>query len=178
MAFMLKKLTKREKYAIYALSGAAVLFILIQFIIFPSIDKRKRLKRTLQVKENILSEMTNLKSDYDAVEKRTSLAKVSFENREKGFTLFSFLDRLTGKARIKEYVTYMKPSTTVQKNNSYKISQVEMKFSGLTLEQLTTYLHMVETSNNMVYVKRLSISKTGKQEGFVDAVLQVETVEK
>jgi hypothetical protein len=30
----------------------------------------------------------------------------------------------------------------------------------------------------MVYLKRFSISKTGKQEGFVDAVLQVETVEK
>jgi general secretion pathway protein M len=175
---MLKKRTKREKYAIYALSGAAVLFILIQFIIFPTIDKRKRLKRTLQVKENFLSEMINLRSEYDTVEKKTNLAKASFENREKDFTLFSFLDGLTGKARIKEYVTYMKPSTTVQKNNSYKISQVEMKFKGLTLEQLTTYLHMVETSKNMVNVKRLSISKTGKQEGFVDAVLQVETVEK
>jgi general secretion pathway protein M len=178
MVFMLKKLTKREKYAIYALSGAAVLFILIQFVIFPSIDKRRRLKRTIQVKENLLLEMINLKSDYDAVEKRTSLAKVNFENREKDFTLFSFLDSLTGKARIKEYVTYMKPSTTVQKNNSYKISQVEMKFKGLTLEQLTTYLHMVETSKNMVRIERLSISKTGKQEGFVDAVLQVEAVEK
>ena len=175
---MIKKLTKREKYAIYALSGAVLLFILFQFIIFPSIDKRKRLKRTLQIKENILLEMMTLKSDYDAIEKRTNLAKVRFENREKGFTLFSFLDRLTGKARIKEYVTYMKPSTTVQKNNSYKISQVEMKFKGLTLQQLTTYLHMVETSKNMVYIKRLSISKTGKQVGFVDAVLQVETVEK
>jgi len=177
---MIKKLikTKREKYAIYALSGAILLFILIQFIVFPSIDKRKRLKRTLQVKEDVLLEMITLKSDYDAIEKRTNLAKVRFENREKGFTLFSFLDRLTGKARIKEYVTYMKPSTTVQKNNSYKISQVEMKFKGLTLQQLTTYLHMVETSKNMVHIKRLSISKTGKQEGFVDAVLQVETVEK
>lgn len=175
---MLKKLAKREKYAIYALSGAILLFILIQFIVFPSIDKRKRLKRTLQVKEDVLLEMINLKSDYDAIEKRTNLAKVRFGNREKGFTLFSFLDRLTGKARIKEYVTYMKPSTTVQKNNSYKISQVEMKFKGLTLKQLTTYLHMVETSKNMVHIKRLSISKTGKQEGFVDAVLQVETVEK
>ena len=72
----------------------------------------------------------------------------------------------------------MKPSTTVQKNNSYKISQVEMKFKDLTLEQLTTYLHMVETSKNMVSIERLSISKTGKQEGFIDAVLQVETVEK
>jgi len=177
---MIKKLikTKREKYAIYALSGAVLLFILIQFIVFPSIDKRKRLKRTLQVKEDVLLEMINLKSDYDAIEKRTNLAKVRFENREKGFTLFSFLDRLTGKARIKEYVTYMKPSTTVQKNNLYKISQVEIKFKGLTLQQLTTYLHMVETSKNMVYIKRLSISRTGKQEGFVDAVLQIETVEK
>ena len=175
---MIKKLTKREKYAIYALSGAILLFILFQFLVFPSIDKRKRLKRTLQIKEDILLEMMTLKSDYDAIEKRTSLAKVRFENREKDFTLFSFLDRLTGKARIKEYVTYMKPSTTVQKNNSYKISQVEMKFKGLTLQQLTTYLHMVETSKNMVNIKRLSISKTGKQEGFIDAVLQVETVEK
>jgi len=175
---MVKKLTKREKYAIYALSGAIILFILFQFIVFPSIDKRKRLKRTLQIKEDILLEMKTLKSDYDAIEKRTSLAKVRFENREKGFTLFSFLDGLTGKARIKEYVTYMKPSTTVQKNNSYKISQVEMKFKGLTLQQLTNYLYMVETSKNMVNIKRLSISKTGKQEGFIDAVLQVETVEK
>ena len=175
---MIKKLTKREKYTIYALSGAILLFILVQFIVFPTIDKRKRLKRTLQVKEDALLEMIALKSEYDAIEKRTNLAKVSFENREKGFTLFSFLDRLTGKARIKEYVTYMKPSTTVQKNNSYKISQVEMKFKGLTLEQLTTYLHMVEKSKNMVRIERLSISKTGKQEGFVDAVLQVEAVEK
>lgn len=136
------------------------------------------MKRSLQVKENVLSEMIRLKSEYDAIEKRTSLAKISFEKREKDFTLFSFLDRLTGKARIKEYVTYMKPSTTVQKNSSFKISQVEMKFKGLTLEQLITYLQMVETSKNMVNIKRLSISKTGKQEGFVDAVLQVETVEK
>lgn len=175
---MIKKLTKREKYAIYALSGAILLFILIQFIVFPSIDKRKRLKRTLQVEEDALLEMIALKSDYNAIEQRTNLAKVRFENRQKGFTLFSFLDTLTGKARIKEYVTYMKPSTTVTKDNSYKISQVEMKLKGLTLEQLTTYLHMIETSKNMVYIKRLSISKTGEQESFVDVVLQVETVEK
>ena len=72
----------------------------------------------------------------------------------------------------------MKPSTSVQKDSPYKISQVEMKLQSLTLEQLTTYLHMIETSKNMVYIKRLSILKTGKQEGFIDAVIQVETVEK
>ena len=72
----------------------------------------------------------------------------------------------------------MKPSTSVQKGSLYKISQVEMKLQSLTLEQLTTYLHMIETSKNMVYIKRLSILKTSKPEGFIDAVIQVEAVEK
>ena len=175
---MIKKLTKRDRYSIYALSGAILVFIVIQFIVFPSIDKRKRLKRELRVKTNTLSEMIALKSDYGEIEKRTHASSARFASREKGFTLFSFLDKLTGEARIKEYVTYMKPSTTVQKNSPYKISQVEMKIQGLTLQQLITYLYMVETSKNMVHVKRLSIVKAGKPEGFIDAVLQVETVEK
>ena len=71
----------------------------------------------------------------------------------------------------------MKPSTSVRKNSPYKISKVEIKLKGLTLQQLTSYLHMVETSKNIVRIKKLSISKTGKQEGFIDAVLQVETSE-
>ncbi|MCG6971695.1 MAG: hypothetical protein LJE66_00985 [Desulfobacterales bacterium] len=175
---MIKKLTKRDRYSIYALSGAILVFIVIQFIVFPSIDKRKRLKRELQVKTNVLREMMTLKSDYSEIEKSTRSASARFASREKGFTLFSFLDKLTGEAGIKEYVTYMKPSTTVQKNSPYKISQVEMKIQGLTLQQLTTYLYSVETSNNMVRVRRLSIVKAGKPEGFIDAVLQVETLEK
>lgn len=71
----------------------------------------------------------------------------------------------------------MKPSTSVQKDSPFKISQVEMKLKGLTLEQLISYLYNVETSKNMITIKKLSISKTGKQEGFIDAVLQVETTE-
>ena len=175
---MAKKLTRREKYSLYALSSVICLFVVFQFLVFPSLDKRERLKRTLQAKIDILEKMTALQSEYNTIEKRTELSKSRFAGRDTGFTLFSFLDKLTGKAGIKNHVTYMKPSTSVQKNSPFKISQVEMKLQSLTLQQLTSYLHMVETSNNMVNIKRLSISKTGKQEDLIDAVLQVETVEK
>jgi general secretion pathway protein M len=175
---MAKKLARREKYSLYALSGVICLFVIFQFLVFPSLDKRKRLKRTLQAKTDILEKMTALQSEYNTIKKRTELSKLRFAKRDTGFTLFSFLDKLTGKAGIKNHVTYMKPSTSVQKDSPFKISQVEMKLQGLTLQQLTSYLHMVETSKNMVNIKRLSISKTGKQEGFIDAVLQVETAEK
>ncbi len=175
---MAKKLARREKYSLYALSVVICLFVVFQFLVFPSLDKRERLKRTLQAKTDILEKMTALQSEYNTIKKRTELSKSRFAKRDTGFTLFSFLDKLTGKAGIKNHVTYMKPSTSVQKNSPFKISQVEMKLQGLTLQQLTSYLHMVETSKNMANIKRLSISKTGKQEGFIDAVLQVETAEK
>ncbi len=174
---MARKLTRREKYSIYAASGIICLFVVIQFIVFPTVDKRENQERALQVKTKMLEEMVALKSEYDAINKKTDLSKVHFARREKGFTLFSFLDKLTGEAGIKDHITYMKPSTSVRKNSPYKISKVEIKLKGLTLQQLTSYLHMVETSKNIVRINKLSISKTGKQEGFIDAVLQVETSE-
>lgn len=69
----------------------------------------------------------------------------------------------------------MRPSTSKPKDSPYEISQVEMKLQSITMEQLTTYLHKVETSKDIVFVKRLSVSKDSKQEGFINAVLQVET---
>jgi general secretion pathway protein M len=174
---MARKLTRREKYSIYAASVIIFLFIVIHFIVFPTVEKNEQQERALQVKTKILEEMIVLKSEYDAIKKNTDLSKVQFGRREKGFTLFSFLDKLTGEAGIKDNINYMKPSTSVQKNSPYKISKVEMKLQGITLQQLTSYLYMVETSKNMVRIKRLSISKTGKQEDFIDAVLQVETSE-
>jgi general secretion pathway protein M len=171
------KLTKRERYSIYAALGIIFLFVIIQFIVFPTVDKLEQQERALQVKTKMLEEMVALKSEYDAIKKNTNLSKAHFARREKGFTLFSFLDKLTGEAGVKGNITYMKPSTSVRKNSPYKISKVEMKLQGITLQQLTSYLHMVETSKNMVRIKKLSISKTGKQEGYIDAVLQVETSE-
>jgi general secretion pathway protein M len=71
----------------------------------------------------------------------------------------------------------MKPTKTIQKNSNYKISRVEMKLDNITLEQLAKYLYSVETSKNMVMVKKVSISKKEKKQGLVNVILQVETME-
>ncbi len=171
------KLSKREKYSIYLIAGFICLFVFFQFILFPFIDERDRLKRAIKVKTKILKEMIVLKSEYDMINKKSDLSKNLIAKRKKGFTLFSFLDKNTGEAGIKDHISYMKPSSSVQKNSKYKISLVEMKLQAITLEQLTTYLYKIETSNNNVFIKRISITKTGKQEQFINAVLHVETIE-
>lgn len=170
------KLNRREKYSIYAVSGLICLIVLIQFI-SPLIEKRKRLTRAIPVKSGQLEEIRLLKSKYDAMNRGAELARVQFSKREKDFTLFSFLDKFSDKAGIKNNIVYMKPSTSVDKNTGYKTSIVAMKLQAITLKELTSFLHMVETSKNIVYITRLSISKTGKKEPFINALLRVETSE-
>jgi general secretion pathway protein M len=87
------------------------------------------------------------------------------------------MNQLADQTGIKDRISYMRPTNTVQKNSNYKLSRVEMKLDAITLEQLTGYLYSVETSKNMVIVKKLSISKKEKDDRLVNVILQVETVE-
>lgn len=172
-----KTLSKRERYAIYAACLFVGIFVVSQFIVSPLINKKKRLIRDLDVKTKILSEMQVLKSEYEALNKQADMTSIDFNKREKGFTLFSFLDKLSGQAGIKDHINYMKPSTTNAKDGSFKLSQVELKLKAIDLKQLTSYLYMIETSENMVFVKRLSVAQSTNPDGFIDVVMQVETYE-
>jgi general secretion pathway protein M len=135
------------------------------------------MKKNLQTKAVMLEKMQKLQSEYAALTQSEKTSKSRFRRRPKGFKLYSFLDRLAGKSGIKDRIIYMKPSKKAQKNSPYKISRVEMKLEAISLEQLTNYLYGVETSNNMVDIKKISISKKDKKQGLLTAVLQVETVE-
>jgi general secretion pathway protein M len=173
----LKKMNKRERYAIMLAAGVIGIFLVVTFIVEPFLNKTDQLKKNLQDKAVMLEQMRQLQSEYGTLTQKAKVSEALFSRRQKGFKLFSFLDQLAGEAGVKDRISYMKPSTKVQKNSPYKISRVEMKLDAITLKQLTTYLYGVETSKNMVDIKRISISKKDKKQGLLTAVLQVETLE-
>lgn len=173
----LKKLNRREKYIVSGVGCLLGLLIVVQFVIRPFFENKNQLARNLQTKKVELGQMRDLQAQYKALEGKMQQSEKSVKKRQKGFTLFSFLDQLAGQVGIKDRISSMKPSKTVQKNSNYKISRVEMKLDAITLKQLTAYLYGVETSTNMVMVKKLSISKKDQKEGLINVILQVETVE-
>jgi general secretion pathway protein M len=173
----LKKMNKRERYAIMVAAGVIGIFLIVTFIVEPFLSKTDQLKKSLHDKAVMLEQMRQLQSEYGTLTQKAKVSEALFSRRQKGFKLFSFLDQLAGEAGVKDRISYMKPSTKVQKNSPYKISRVEMKLDAITLKQLTTYLYGVETSKNMVDIKRISISKKDKKQGLLTAVLQVETLE-
>ena len=173
----LSKLSQREKIIVAGGGLALLIFLVVQFLIAPVFTRNAQMRRSVQAKTAMLAEMQRLKSDHDSMKSAATQSEARFTRRDKGFTLFSFLDQLAGQARVKERVSYMRPTKTEQKNSTLKLSRVEMKLEAVTLEQLAAFLHAVESSKNMVSVSKLSITRRDQKEGLLDAILQVETLE-
>ena len=173
----LAKLSNREKLAIGIGIGFIGIFILVNVAIFPFVDSRERLQRSLASHTKSYNEIKQLRLEYLAMQNRADNSKTRFNRRQRGFTLFSFLDKLAGQVGIKERITYMKPSSTKQKDAPYSLSLVEMKLNGITMEQITRFLYRIETSQNMIHVRRLSLNKKEEKEGLLNVILQVETFE-
>jgi general secretion pathway protein M len=171
---ILARLSPRERYSVYAMLACVGLFVLIQWVVFPLMERRDQLRRNIRIKETTLLDIQLLKVEYEELKASSALWKEKIGTRPPGFTLFSFMDELAGKAGVE--IAYMKPSTSKPKNSPYTISKVELKLQGITIKQLPPFLHMVETSEYMVYIRRMSITKKEK-EGTIDVVLQVETFE-
>ena len=154
--------------------SALAIFVLFQFIIFPFFENRKSAQRGSKAREVALREMVMLGAEYQAQKEGSQGIKKILARREKGFTLFSFLEKAAGEAEVKKHIKYMKPSSP-QSTGPYKESMVEMKLDGVTLKQLVAYLYRVELPEKVISVKRISIKENKKESGYLDAILQVRT---
>ncbi len=171
------RISRREKLVI---AGGTIVLLtagVIQLGIAPLFERRARLRQAVAAKESQLSEMQRMRAEVQEIRGQAQRTEQRFARREKGFTLFGFLDQLAGQTQVKERVTTMRPSKIEQKNSPLKLSRVEMKLEGVTLEQLTRFLVGVETSRYETVVSKLSVSRRDKTDGLLDAVLQVETFE-
>ncbi|MDY6880458.1 MAG: hypothetical protein V2J25_08480 [Desulfatiglans sp.] len=171
------KLARREKYIVILSACVVGLFVIFQFVIFPFFEKRDSLRRGVIAKEEGLKEIVLLKEEYESRKGDTLGIRQVLDRRKKGFTLFSFLERAAGVAEVKNHIKYMKPSVS-RDTGPHKESMVEMKLEGITLKQLVGYLYYVESEENAVSIKRLSIKKNTKESDYLDAVLQVLTYDK
>lgn len=171
------KLNKRERIVIAAAAAAIAVFLVVQFLIFPLLDKNARLSRTIATRQQELQQIQLLQAQYHQTAQKAEQAQRYLKTRKKGFTLFSFLETLAGQTGVKSQIAYMRPTTTTQKDSPYRRSMVEMKLQDITMSQLLSFLHGIETSRDMIAIKRLSISKGEQNADLINTVFQVETLE-
>ena len=173
---MALRMNKREKYSVFFAGILILVLIVYQFGVSPFLEKKKLFERQLASKEKALQEVMLLKSEYEKILNKNESLKKIYSQREKNFTLFAFLEKLAVKAGVNGNIDYMKPSSSLDKDSKIELALVEMKLKEIKISQLMSYLYLVETSKNVVFVKRLAISRDGKNKGSISAVLHVETI--
>ena len=72
---------------------ALIIFCLLQFVVFPMAENRKRLRRSILAKETGLKEMVRLSGEYAALGRQSQTVESVIKGRTPGFTLFSFLEK-------------------------------------------------------------------------------------
>ncbi|OQY00803.1 MAG: hypothetical protein B6I26_05860 [Desulfobacteraceae bacterium 4572_130] len=172
---MLSRFSQREKNMIFLGGFIFIIFISIQFVFFPIIEKKNTYITTIEKKKIILKKICLLNEELEKIKNTNLDKKEILLKRKKDFTLFSFLDKLAQKSNIKKNVAYMKPSSHKQANTPFTISYVKVKLESIFIKDLVDFLYRIESSPNEVYIDSISILKTGKAKNMIEAVLDVKT---
>ena len=165
-------LTPKDRRALVIGISALALFLLVQFVLFPLLDKRKRLNRGISIRQKGLVEMQEMQSRYAQLSRQSNTLEQLVSRRSGEFGLFSFLEKMAAEAEVKENIAYMKPSDATG-DGELQQSMVEMKLNAINLKQLVSFLERIESPENIVELKRISIQENKKQEGTLDVIMQV-----
>ncbi len=169
-------LSRRDRAALSIGAGLLLIFIVVQFVVFPLVDKRKRLRKTIASRQVALQEMRDMQIRYKQLSRQNHGLEQQLAQRASDFSLFSFLEKMATVSKIKDHITYMKPSTVTGEGDLRQV-MVEMKLQVIGLKQLVSFLDRIESPENVVTLKRISIRENKKIKGTLDVIMQVISID-
>ena len=170
------KLSSREKWVLFGGIGFVLCFLVVQLVVAPVLDARSNLQKSIARKKQELIEIKNLQQEYRTLKSKEGTIQARINQRGAGFTLFTFLDQQANEAKVKKQIKYMKPSTV--DGDELNEAMVELKLQQIPLSDLVGFIRLIESGENVVFIKRFSIQESSDMQGFFDAILQVVTFEK
>lgn len=170
------KLNQREKVAVGLGGSVVVLFVLLQFIVFPLVDGRAKLTKRLAGREKAVAEMRLLQERHRQIGRQAGSLTAVLAQRDPAFSLFSFLEEKAAASEVKDLIAYMKPSESTEQG-PFRQSQVEMKLQGVGLGHLVAFLEQVEAPGQLVGIDKITIQENTKEGGTLDVTLLMVSVD-
>lgn len=169
-------LDARERRVLLGGTLFVLCFFVVQLVIVPFWSARANLEASIQKRGDELAKMKKMQEEYQQLKVQEGGIREKIMKRSPGFTLFTFLDKQVTKAEVKKQIKYMKPSTQEGDDNLNE-SVVEMKLQRTTLKDLVSFILLVESEENVVSIRRISIQESGKEQGYLDVIMQIRTFE-
>ena len=152
---------------------AAALFV--QFAAFPYYDSRKKTAGAIAGAQKTLREMATLSAEYGVLRQRSEEIRRVIERRPPGFALFSYLEKKAGDSGVKSNIKSINPLKSATEAGPYEESAVEMRLDKLTMKQLTDFLYQVESREELVRIRKMSVGKMKESPEYLSVSIQVYT---
>ena len=171
------RLNGRERAILIFGAIGAMAIIAYGVVIGPLADRYTTLLRMTEQKEEQYRNMLQLKEEYTVLKKEyTDLEKGASRTKE-GFTPLTFMENVSTQAKIRDKVVSMKPRV-IPLGENFRESSIEVKIEKVVLEQMTTYLHLIESSAYPLKVRTMHLKSRFDDPGMMDASVVVSFFEK
>jgi len=169
-----EQLTKSQKLIVTAglVFVAAALFV--QFAVFPYFEARQKVSGAIAGSEKALRELATLGAEYGVLRRRSEEVRRVIERRPPGFALFPYLEKSASDAGVKTNIKSINPLKSAPAG-AYEESAVEMRLDKLTMKQLTDFLYLVESKEDLVRIRKMSVMKMKESPEYLSVLLQVFT---
>lgn len=172
-----QQLTNGQKRALTVGMLFVVCAILVQFAVFPWMDARQRMRNSIAASEKALRELTTIGREYAVLKRSSDAIKKVIEQRPPGFALFSYLEKKATETGLKSHIKSINPLKPTAAG-AYEEAAVEIKIETLTIKQLFDFLYNVESPEQMVRIRRITVGKMKETPEYLVADIQVYAYQK
>jgi general secretion pathway protein M len=169
-----EQLTKSQKQIVIAGLVFVATALLVQFAAFPYFEARQKASGAIAGSEKALRELATLGAEYSVLRRRSEEIRRVIERRPPGFALFSYLEKRAGDAGVKTNIKSINPLKSAPAE-AYEETAVEMRLDKLTMKQLTDFLYLVESREELVRIRKMSVVKMKESPEYLSVLLQVFT---
>ncbi|MBM3222934.1 MAG: type II secretion system protein M [Candidatus Tectomicrobia bacterium] len=150
-----RNLQPRERFFLAGAGGVLVVFLLFKLVIDPLFKHSADLDRQIVAARRQLTELRTMQQEYQR--QKSVVDSINSQlKKQQNFAIFSRLEELAGQTGIRNKILHMKPTVSTP-SEVYNEESVEVRMEGVTLEQLVRYLHSVESSPQLLKIKRLEM---------------------
>lgn len=159
------KLGKRERLVV-TVGVACLVLMASSFFVNKARGAYKQTQKQLDVATTTLQDAQNLQAIIDAERSGHRAIQDRIKARPRGFALYSFATRCLNEVQLTK-----RAQLETDKRGSGNLEGVRLKLTGVSMEELTDFLHKIYASNNLVVVQKLEHLKASADGKGLDCLM-------
>lgn len=166
------QIAPREKLLSIGLLAALAVWAGWTWAVKPAQDRIRTLERILPEKQSQVRDLQTKGAEYTALEKEFKGLRARMAAQDPAFQLLPFLETMIERHKLASHVIKMRQDI-VQPQPDYSEMVVTIELQDIALGQLVTFLTAVESSDAVIQVGSLHISKDATNDALLDSTVEI-----